>query len=315
MIKYPHTEQFKNLERQVKLETDFVGLDENGIAIYKHTVLYPIVKFFGTPKLHGTNAAIARYADGRIEYQSRERVLTIADDNAGFCAMYSGKNTDYLFNRPFTDHMIIYGEWCGGSIQKGVALNQLPKMFVAFAVLLDGQWVDFDYNDNPELRIYTLKNFVVETTIDFNNPDLSFVDEMTKQTSERCVFSESFGKSGIGEGYVWISANRKYVFKSKNEEHKIASSQPKVTLVSNTDAEVAFVNDVCNENRMENVYQNVSDALGIQLTVKNTGDFLGAITFDILREEQATILESELDVAAIKKLITPIARTWFMKKV
>jgi len=66
---------------------------------------------------------------------------------------------------------------------------------------------------------------------------------------------------------------------------------------------------------MENVYQNVSDALGIQLTVKNTGDFLSAITFDILREEQATILESELDVTAIKKLITPIARAWFMKKV
>lgn len=28
MIKYPHTEQFKNLERQVKLETDFVGRDK-----------------------------------------------------------------------------------------------------------------------------------------------------------------------------------------------------------------------------------------------------------------------------------------------
>jgi hypothetical protein len=28
MIKYPHAESFKNLERQVKLETDFVGRDK-----------------------------------------------------------------------------------------------------------------------------------------------------------------------------------------------------------------------------------------------------------------------------------------------
>ena len=32
----------------------------------------------------------------------------------------------------FNDYCAIYGEWCGGNIQKGVAINGLNKMFVIF---------------------------------------------------------------------------------------------------------------------------------------------------------------------------------------
>ena len=65
MIKFPHIDNFKSLERNVKTKTDFKGLDKNNQAIYQHDEPYPTITFIGTPKLHGTNAGIIRYANGK----------------------------------------------------------------------------------------------------------------------------------------------------------------------------------------------------------------------------------------------------------
>ena len=72
MKKYPSIEQFRNVIRTVKERHDFNGKDEYGKAIYQHDSNYPTLKFIGTVKLHGTNSAVVKYSDGRIEYQSRK---------------------------------------------------------------------------------------------------------------------------------------------------------------------------------------------------------------------------------------------------
>ena len=232
-------------------------------------------------------------------------------------ATYAGVDLNYLFNQPFNEYMAIFGEWCGGNIQKGVALNQLPKMFVIFAVNVDGQWSDFSYADNKELNIYTLSGLEKVVDIDFNNPDLSIVDELTKETSTKCPFCEKFGIIGIGEGYVWTSENREYVFKSKNEEHKISSSQGKEQKEKTTDkGEQAFVIEVCNKNRLENVLTGLLDAEElIEPNIKLTGKFITRTVFDIAREEEVDILSNQYDIELVKKNITNIAKQWFLEKV
>ena len=142
MIKYTDIGQFREVIRQVKHDTDYKGKNEDGSPIYLHNVPYPALKFRGTVKLHGTNSSIAKYKD-RYEFQSRERILSLTSDNNGFMLAMKGKSFDKLFNDiNFDDHCVIYGEWCGGSIQKGVAINGLPKMFVIFAVKIDNIYQD-----------------------------------------------------------------------------------------------------------------------------------------------------------------------------
>ena len=34
------------------------------------------------------------------------------------------------------DYVTVFGEWCGKGIQKGVAINQLEKMFIIFELKL-----------------------------------------------------------------------------------------------------------------------------------------------------------------------------------
>ena len=117
MKKYPSIEQFRSVIRTVKTQHDYQGKDENGEAIYQHLSNYPTLKFQGTVKLHGTNASIVKYSDGRLEYQSRERVLSLEQDNANFMMNMMGKDTSSLFSGiEFDDYCAFYGEWCGGNV-------------------------------------------------------------------------------------------------------------------------------------------------------------------------------------------------------
>ena len=97
MIKYPSIEQFRNIIRAVKSKHDFKGKDESDNPIYLHDSPYPILKFKGTVKLHGTNAAIVKHKVGILTYQSRERELSLGSDNAGFMLAMSNVDTSNLF--------------------------------------------------------------------------------------------------------------------------------------------------------------------------------------------------------------------------
>ncbi len=137
MIKFPSIEQFRNTIKKVKLDHDYQGHKDDQ-PIYQHLTEYPKLSLQGTVKLHGTNGAIVKYKD-KIEFQSRERVLTLQQDNAQFMLNMSNKSLDFLFdNIEFENYIAIFGEWCGQGIQEGVALSNLPKMFVVFALNIDG---------------------------------------------------------------------------------------------------------------------------------------------------------------------------------
>lgn len=129
-IKFPSIGQFRDAIKQVQSECAY------------HNVALPTVEFRGTVKLHGTNAAVVIAKDGTWHCQSRERIITPESDNAGFAAWVYGCKAYWDQLAQSLSHAIdgedetmqIYGEWCGGNIQKGVGLSHLPKMFVIFAV-------------------------------------------------------------------------------------------------------------------------------------------------------------------------------------
>jgi hypothetical protein len=78
MIKYPSIEQFRNIVSNVNRHFNFVGLDENGDAIYDPTLPKPVITFKGTVKLHGTNGCVSHNALSGMWAQSRENIITIA---------------------------------------------------------------------------------------------------------------------------------------------------------------------------------------------------------------------------------------------
>lgn len=320
MKKYPSIEQFRNVIREVRNNHDYQGKDEEGKAIYQHKENYPILKFQGTVKLHGTNSGVAKYSDGHIEFQSRERVLSLENDNAGFMATMMPKDLDFLFSGlNFKDYAIIYGEWCGGNIQKGVAINGLDKMFVIFGIKVDDEWIELPkYLYANEIGIYNILQFqTYEIEIDFNNPELSQnkIIEMTLSVEESCPVGKFFGKEGVGEGIVFTCVtNQDLKFKSKGEKH----SASKVKTLNAIDTESMesineFIELAVTENRLQ---QGIScfKENNIEVDSKSTGLFLGWIVKDVLKEEKDTLEKSGLDEKKVKNAIVTKARAWFLNQ-
>lgn len=318
MIKYPSIEQFRNVIKTVRTQHDYQGKDENGNVIFQHLSDYPVLKFVGTVKLHGTNAGIVKYTD-RIEFQSRERVLSLTSDNAGFMLAMSGKDLSPLYEEiSYKDNIAIFGEWCGGSIQKGVGLNQLPKMFVIFGYKVDGEWVDIVRHDNSQ-GIYHINQFpTFEVDIDFNAPEAiqNKLIELTLQVEEECPVAKYFGVSGIGEGIVFTSiSDPNLKFKSKGEKH----SSSKVKVLNAVDVEQVenikeFVEYAVTENRL-NQGLEVLRANGIELSQKTTGDYLRWIMGDIVKEERDTIIKNQIDIKKAAQQISAKARQFYFNNI
>lgn len=313
MKKFPSLNQFRNIIRDVKTQHDYKGKDAEGNAIYLHDSPYPTLKFQGTVKIHGTNASVIKYKD-RIEFQSRERVISVGSDNMGFATKYTNKDLSSLFSRfEFNEYVAIYGEWCCGNIQKGVALTEIPeKRFIIFKVKVDDVWVDFDETLKDEsLSIYNILQFpTYEIDIDFNSPELSQnkLIEMTLSVEEECPIGKYFGVIGIGEGLVFTSIdNPDLIFKSKGEKHSVS----KVKKLNSVDVEQIedinkFVEYSVTENRLRQGLENV------ELDIKNTGSFIKWVANDVLKEETDTLVENGLEWKQVAPKVNLKAKEFFI---
>lgn len=75
-ISYPSIEQFKNVIADINRTYNFVGLDDNGDAIYDPSKPKPVLTFKGTIKLHGTNFGVSYNELEGMWAQSRENIIT-----------------------------------------------------------------------------------------------------------------------------------------------------------------------------------------------------------------------------------------------
>lgn len=337
LIKFPSIEQYRNVIRNVKHKAQFVGLDESGEPIMDRNVILPKLTFEGTVKLHGTNSSIVISPDGEFWAQSRENIITPEKDNAGF-AMFAHANMERFKQitagiREQGD-VVIYGEYCGGNIQKGIAICQLPKMFVIFGIAIADEENQKTYlsrfnieqmakahkTDNVHL-VYDFQTWTKE--IDFENPALyqNELNEITEMVETECPVGKSFGISGIGEGVVWKCVTPGYEdsgfwFKVKGEKHAAS----KVKTLAKVDIEKlnniqALAERVANNERLEQMHQQVFDTLnGGETDMKKMGDFIKAVMGDIFKEEIDLIAESGYTGKELNAPVCKICRSFIAGK-
>ncbi len=333
--KYPSIDQFRNVVRQVTSMTQYQGKDEEGKAIYDNTVSLPTLTFKGTVKLHGTNAGVGyNPSTGEIWAQKRTDLCTVEKDNAGF-AFFVEKNKmafEHIFGlivdyKMFgdvksEDTITLYGEWCGGNIQKGVALSELDKMFVIFGLKINEEWVSCHelYLGAESKGIYNINIFpTFSIDIDFNNPALSQneLSDLTIAVEEECPVGKALGVSGIGEGIVYTNddMDHRLQFKVKGEKH----SATKVKKLAKVDTEKLnsiseFVEYAVTENRLNQGIEQVFTTKGEEIDIKQMGAFLKWVMSDICKEEMDTLVENNLEPKDVAKSVSNKARGWFMAK-
>ena len=264
-------------------------------------------------------------------------------DNAGF-AFFVESNKE-IFNELFktidikdADFITIFGEWCGGNIQKGVAINDLDKMFVVFAVKLSYNIDPTDENDkrinfymksedfksikSTDNQIFNIHDYPTYTIdIDFENPaDVqNQMIEITSEIEKECPFGKAFGISGVGEGCVWKHHKEDgsvLQFKVKGEKHAGKSKVKKLQIVDveKLNSVKEFVEYVVTEGRLNQGIEKVFTMNGEDIDIKKMGQFLKWIMSDIVAEEMDTFKENGLEPKDVGKFVSNKARKWFLEK-
>jgi hypothetical protein len=327
-IPYPSIEQFRNAIHKVTAKTRQTGVDSNGDAIFDHVKVLPVLTYEGTVKLHGTNAAIGfNRSLGEVWYQSRENVITLEKDNAGFVRHFHDKDVlALLFIEIKREHneVVIFGEWCGGNIQPNVGIAKLSKRFVVFGVLADGVWQGKNVVHkvkHESIGVYNIYDYPCETIeIDINKPEISQnkLSELTIKVEESCPVAKAMGVDGVGEGIVWKCITEgwespEFYFKVKGEKH----SASKVKTLAAVDVELVasqreFAEKTVTENRCRQGIDKLREA-GKKLDRTSVGDFIKWVVADVEKEESDTAKASGLDIKKASGELTKAARMWFFK--
>lgn len=301
-----------------------------------------VIPYEGTVKLHGTNAGI-RIRQDSIMPQSRERVLSITSDNAGFAHFALQNEAHFRQLSWFISNLLgvdahqltIFGEWCGGNIQSKVGLNALDKHFVVFNVwnhetetMLDRAWMDTLvaqadtlawYNGANIHFIYEIPRF--EITIDFTQPEqyTEELERLTLEVEEACPWTTYRGATGIGEGIVWVAkgdtGNSRYWFKTKGVKHQ-GKDESRVKTLSADPVKVGAMRElvllILPEWRLEQGITVLKER-GDEIAQKSTGKYLKWINEDIIKEETNQILANPWTKKELDPYINQRAKDYFFK--
>ncbi len=333
-IPYPSIEQFRNAIHKVTNAARQTGVDANGDPVYDHVKVLPVLTYEGTVKLHGTNAAIVKdFLTKEIGFQSRENVITLEKDNAGFVRHFHDKldainALAYTAAIGFNDAVVvIFGEWCGGNIQPNVGIAKLSKRFVVFGAQVGGQWLDKETVaklKNEAAGIYNIYDYACETiTIDFNRPEIAQnkLSELTIKVEESCPVAKAMGVDGVGEGIVWKCVTEgwespEFYFKVKGEAH----AKSKVTTLKPIDLEkhdkaMQVASQVTPEWRLAQMLDKSCDLMnGGKLDRSKLGNFIKLVSDDVTKEESDTIKNSGLDIKDVSGNVAKIARNYFFER-
>ena len=295
--------------------------------------------------VHNSNAGLQLPTSAtngkKVIAQSRSRIITVDDDNMGF-AKWVVERYDYFLKireraneLGITDHIAVFGEYCGKGIQKRTAISQIDKkIFAVFAIqigVLDAQLETDPAKISqivPEDRdVYVIPWEGDDIVMDFSDTDklqesANTINKMVEYV-ELCDpwVKDKFGVSGIGEGVVLypvtngtLVSKQEYtdlVFKAKGEKHKVVNSKQPAQInpefVKTIDD---FVNLFITENRLEQIAQKVGG-----IDVKNTGSFLKEFCQDVQKESKAELEDAGLEWRQVAKAINDRARNWWMENV
>jgi len=348
-VKFSSIEQLSTVIKNIKHSAQYTGQDENNEAVFDRFARSPVLTFKGTVKSHGTNAGVSHTFEDGIYGQKRTDICTLDNDNAGF-AVYVHSHKDFFTNLmldlrkeysiPEQDILTLFGEWCGGNIQKGVSITGLPKMFIVFGLKQttlgdteeDNVGTTLDYTISSIIKVNSDKNFYVindfgeyELTVDLNNFALEqnkFL-ELTLEVEKECPIGKYFGRVlgkdiTTGEGIVWQTEYKgsRYVTKVKGEAH---SNSKVKTLKVVDNVKEQLKNDIAQQVtpswRLTQMFAEANNTINGDIPdIKNIGTFLKMVNSDIIKEELDTIISVGLEPKDIFGAVAQIIKPWYKEE-
>ena len=333
LISYPKIAYFFSMAKLVRINTRYMGENDDGEPVYDNSVELPTITFTGSIKTHGTNASVCYNHNNGMWYQNRKNIITIGRDNAGF-AFFADSRKEVLKNHIQLlatsnqidlneNTIVIYGEFIGKGIQRGVAVSELDKRLIVFGVKVaphdeerESFWVSCEPVKSHKDDIYNKHDFgEYKININFNEPKLSQnkIINMTKEVERECPVGKFFNVSGVGEGIVFTASYKgnNYRFKSKGDKH--SKSKVKKLKVVDEILERRIIETVNAITHAWRIDQAVDEVCGDEFDIKMMGDIIRWVLNNTYEEEREIIIESNLEPKQMNGRISKIIRDYLFK--
>lgn len=340
MRKFPDINQYRHAVETVIAKATYVGRAADDTPLYDPSLPKPTLQFTGTVKLHGTNGGVCIHlATNVIDALSKERVLTLEQDNHGFCAWTRSTSgaaaiaqlraaMERVWTKPGAASFHIFGEWCGPTVNSKTAVGQISDRWFAIAAMVTDEagvehWLDLvdvskafreDGAEVPQDLGFICDFKTWKIDIDFNDPaaSLELLEKLTLEVETACPVATALGNPGLGEGIVLVCQDPKYgriVFKTKGDKHK-GTKGPLVNIAPEVLAgREAFVDAVLTESRLEQGFDVIKTRHG-KVTLDTMGEFLQWIGIDVLKEESDTLAASGLSRKDVMPSLNRRAKAW-----
>lgn len=261
---------------------------------------------FVFPKLDGTNASVW-FEDGNLKAGSRNRELSIHNDNAGFYNWVLSDKVKEKFLNYFKnnkDH-ILYGEWLVPHSLKTYQDDAWRKFYI----------FDVWYND----RLLSYSEYVEDLKqhdLDFLSPIVKLrnpTDEMLIETLKKNIHYIKDGE-GIGEGVVvknyYFTNNfgrvvwAKIIANHFKEKHHSVMGPPECGSISE---EEKIVMHFVTEHLVNKVYDKIVLEVG-SWNSKLIPRLINTVFYDLIREEMWEIIKKhnnpKIDFKFLSRLTT-----------
>lgn len=338
MHKFTHIGGLLHVARYIK------AMDSNPDCPPSRRITTP-VEYKGTVKLHGSNCGV-EICRSIIAVQSRSRVITPEDDNYGFAAFVNGeeqhsairvmdKRIRQAYGLRSSEDVVLYGEWIGPGIQRGMAISELPdKQWVLFAIkVVDGDESRYlpalsaalpTAGEFGPQRIYSIEDVEgIAICVDFSDQEskevaLDISDRAAEIVESMCPWASKFGVSGLGEGVVWTPigehwGNTNLYFKSKGTKHKeVKSTRESASLDPELIKSIdSFLDFAVTPQRLEQGIEAILEQ-GHAVDVKSMGHYLKWLGQNVKRESAPELESNELEWSQVGKAVTAKAREFFL---
>lgn len=293
----------------------------------------PVFTFRGKEKIHGTNAGFNVFPNGSIRPFKRSGWVSVGDDNAGFAAWCVAHLSKFLLPDHGRD-FIVYGEWAGQGIQKGVAHAECPKSFYVFSIL-DGERLivnpteiesllqvvmNFTDEEAGHSRVYVLPWHTDDVVIDFGDPlavksAIEVLDSLTDVAATSSASAREYHDiNGPSEGLVFYTLDGTNLFKSKSEKFDtVKKSSPNAVDYEKINNLNEFAKVLVTDARLEQGFSEVFP--NGNPSMKDTGAFIRWIANDVLKECEGEIAASDYDWKAINPYVAKRASNYLRDKV
>lgn len=338
MIKWPEIESFHHVRKELLEYPELLG--------GRTTVGYRC-----KVKLHGTNAAVQVRPNGNVVCQSRTSLIAPGSDNLGFAAWVQSQHAAWakILCDGLPDDLgdtfrgiVVFGEWFGPGIQKGVACSRIPdKHFAVFAAApiqsgderrdelvvepddlreiltvggsMHARTLVIPWFGDVRIEVPWLEEGkVLEPIVEGINRHVAGIDALDP------LIRDQFDVEGPGEGLVFYPTThpgRKHFsdlcFKAKGERHKtVAKDRPAQVDPSVAASLVEFADLVLTPARLEQGVRAVNRG-DLVFDMRMMGPVLQWIVADVRKECGPEIEASGLDERSALKAVMARAREWY----